>query len=386
MSVPQQQGVSEQDVLSELAAIRLELTNRTDDLNNQVRAARNENNHLRTELSHLQRNADSTTSASQTTPAETTPAETTPTETAPEPKQEEQRPRSRYPDVEPFDGEDLGNYRPFRINLYTKFLIDHQCFRSDEERILYAFGRLRTKASQRILPWVVAKTQRGGGANLNEFYQAMDKAFSDPEMQKRALVRVNTMKQGKRDLKEFLNEFDATMIDAGGLTWSEDQKNALLETAVSGRILQGTIGTDQPDSYEGFCSQLHRIDHQQQRVSKISRASTQAAFVRPNPATDNRHDTMDWEPTSAQVAALRGEVAALRSQNEKKTKRATWVANEEVQKRKTEKKCLRCGSQDHFVRQCPLLPARRPGLVAAVRTTDDHQGGVEQESDSSEKE
>ncbi|RMJ20718.1 hypothetical protein PHISP_08412 [Aspergillus sp. HF37] len=190
------------------------------------------------------------------------------------------------------------------------------------------------------------------------------------------------MKQGKRDLKDFITEFDAAMIDAGGLSWSEDQKKALLETAINSRILQGTVGADQPDSYEDFCNQLHRIDHQQQRISRISSGGARPVVPPANLTAKNDPDKMDWESTSAQIAALRGEVAALRSQDKGRAKRATWASDEEVQKRRSKGSCLRCGSQDHLVRQCSLQPARRPAQLAAVRATDDDQGEEDKDDDS----
>jgi len=127
------------------------------------------------------------------------------------------RPRARHPDVEPFTGEDLRNYRPFRVNLRTKFTIDGACLPDEEERVLYAFSRLRGKASQRMLPWLLAKQDRGQPLRTNDFYEALDKAFGDPDAKTKALVRVNTMKQGSKDFREFLGEFDEALSDAGGL-------------------------------------------------------------------------------------------------------------------------------------------------------------------------
>jgi hypothetical protein len=377
MSAPYQGGPSAQSVVNEVNALRAEIAAQKEEFDSRLETSRNENNYLRTELQTLRSEVRRPEGSMDTSP-EAGRATTTPTETV----RQEQRPRARCPDVEPFDGEDLRNYRPFRINLYTKFLVDDQCFRSDEERILYAFSRLRAKASQRVLPWVIAKTNSQEPASLDEFYRTLDKAFSDPERQKRALVRVNTMKQGKRELKDFLTEFDAAMIDAGGLTWSEDQKKALLETAINSQILQGTIGVDQPDSYEDFCNQLYRIDHQQQRISRISRGGARPVAPSANLTARNDPDRMDWESTSAQIAALRGEVAALRSQDKGRARRATWVSDEEVQKRRSKGSCLRCGSQDHLVRQCPLQPARRPAQLAAVRATDDNQDEEDKDDDS----
>lgn len=50
------------------------------------------------------------------------------------------------------------------------------------------------------------------------------------------------MKQRKRDLEEFLNEFDQVLLSAGGISWDDTQKKALLDTAVNWQLLKGMIG------------------------------------------------------------------------------------------------------------------------------------------------
>ncbi|KAM7208834.1 hypothetical protein V8F06_014924 [Rhypophila decipiens] len=64
---------------------------------------------------------------------------------------------------------------------------------------------------------------------------------------------------------------------------------------------------------------------------------------------------MDWEPTRISQA--------IHKANEKlKGKRAKWVDQEEIDRRKSEGRCLRCGRTGCRVNKCPLLPARRPDL------------------------
>jgi hypothetical protein len=134
-------------MVNELKALRAEVAAQKEEIGGRLEKSHNENHYLRTELQTLRSEVHKPGGSMDTDPEEGR-ATTTPIETV----RREQRPRARCPDVEPFDGEDLRNYRPFRINLYTKFLIDDQCFKSDEERILYAFSRLRARASQRVLP------------------------------------------------------------------------------------------------------------------------------------------------------------------------------------------------------------------------------------------
>lgn len=68
-----------------------------------------------------------------------------------------QRPCTRYPDMEMFDGSNTKDFMPFKMNLCTKFTMDGPCFLNDEEWVLYAYGWLKGRASQCVLPWIAAK-------------------------------------------------------------------------------------------------------------------------------------------------------------------------------------------------------------------------------------
>jgi hypothetical protein len=191
------------------------------------------------------------------------------------------------------------------MNLCTKFAIDAACYSTEEEQVYYAYSRLRGKASQRILPWLQARQDSQKPVQWSKFAAVLDKAFSDPDRRRKALVRINTIKQGKRDLEEFLNEFDEVLLSAGGINWDDSQKKALLDTAVNWQLLKGMIGVTQADSYEAYCDQLRRVNHDIQRVERLSKGRarmTAAAGETPtrrrsaSPPQSSRPDPMDWEP------------------------------------------------------------------------------------------
>jgi hypothetical protein len=244
------------------------------------------------------------------------------------------------------------------MKLQTKLLLDAPCFTSDIEKIYYAFGRLRDKASQRILPWLTVKQSSGEDMTWEGFISTLDKAFGDPDLQRKSLVKVNTMKQGRKPLEEFLNEFDETMLNAGGLTWSDEQKKGLLDTAISLQILKGMVGKPQAPTYEGYCEQLRAIDHDLKRIERLSQAGRSSQYTGrtlqrgplPGINADNR---MDWEPTPRVAAVIPS------------GKRARRVDAREIQRRKDEHRCLRCGSSEHFINRCPHKAPKTDGGLTA---------------------
>lgn len=217
----------------------------------------------------------------------------------------------------------------------------------------------------------------------------MDQAFNDADLQQKALVRVNTMRQGRRDFEEFLADFDSALIDAGGLLWDNTQKKALLDTAVNQTLLEGTVGTEQPATYEEYCNQLRRINHQQRRIARLAYRGRNTPSILPYTEKGTSPaglDAMDWESTAAQVAALQGQLDALRTKGSQRPRRATRISDAELQRRRTEKRCFRCGSEKHIARECSMLPPRRPTQVAVAQPLSDSRESEEPEDGESEKE
>ncbi|OJD11347.1 hypothetical protein ACJ73_09559 [Blastomyces percursus] len=60
---------------------------------------------------------------------------------------------------------------------------------------------------------------------------------------------------------------------------------------------------------------------------------------------------MDWEPT--------GPLTESPTVN-RSYRRAKWVTKQELEKRRTEGRCLRCGGSEHRIKDCPYQAAQRP--------------------------
>ncbi|KAJ5135053.1 uncharacterized protein N7515_004331 [Penicillium bovifimosum] len=164
-----------------------------------------------------------------------------------------------------FSGDDRKEYDVFRMNLNTKFGMDAHFFPTEAKRVLYAFGRLTGKASQRMMPWMRSHGMPTKPYVLTKFYDEMDRAYGDSDRQQQALVRLHRLRQDKKDLREFLGEFDQELAEAGALEWSDSQKKAILERAVNKEILRPLIGRptlEGDESYEHFCFGPWRLDYQ----------------------------------------------------------------------------------------------------------------------------
>lgn len=338
---------------------------------------REQNNRMRAqtdELSDLLRQvSDQLPQLARQTPPVPPPAPAPAPASAPAPTVDNNnlRPRGRYPDVSQFSGESPAEYLPFKMNLRTKLTLDVATFPTDQEQVLYSYTRLAGKAARRMLPWIQAQENRGAPLRMDGFLEAMDKAFGDPHLVEKALARVNTMRQGNKELREFLGEFDEALAQAGGLGWEDGQKKMRLRTALDVDLLSDTVGMEAAPSYEGYCNQLLRIDEQRKEVARLRSHKTRGGVAPPPPGKDP--DEMDWQAT---VASLTAEVAALRANTRggTSTGRSSWASREEIERRKSEGLCLRCGRRGHYVRECRARLAQRPATIAPSKIEEQGKG------------
>jgi hypothetical protein len=292
------------------------------------------------------------------------------------------KPKPSLPNPEKFDGENLTLYPQFEGILKAKLQIDGPAIGGEVEQVWYSFGRLSGTAAARIYPWV-SYAQKQGQFTTDALFGQMKTAFSDPRARQKALSELNRTKQGSRPFREFLSEFNRLILEAEGWGWDHEVKKGYLKAAISIKLITGFVGKDEEETYEGYCSQLRMVSDQLTEVADLTARRTnwrrqhtsQARFPEPGsgdpniPQTPAPPETMEWEPTAG-AAAVR-------------TKEPRWASPEEVERRKNEGLCLRCGQDGHRVRDCRTkLKHPKPVKVAAVKKGPQVQEAESEDSDS----
>ena len=179
---------------------------------------------------------------------------------------------------------------------------------------------------------------------------------------------------------EYFTEFRKLVLEAGGTHWPDEILKAYLEAGLSQELQRSMIGLGSTSqSFKDYCTELKRVSDQleafnlrnsgkrtqqgwwrgQNKVGSAGSTSRQPGSKQPKPTTP-QHDDMDWEPTGPAKAA--------------QGRRVKWVNDQEMQKRKEEYRCLRCGDSTHLIAQCPWLPPRRPARFAKPAQQEGHVG------------
>lgn len=269
----------------------------------------------------------------------------------------------RHPDK--FTGKDESIYPMFKGILIAKLRIDARAIGTLYEQVWYAFGCLSDTASSRIFPWM---SYADGTEDFTtaKLFEQMDLAFLDLQKQSKAISKINTIKQSNRGFREFLRDFDQTLMEANGWSWDDAMKMGLLKAALVGKITKKLIGKEEPSTYSVYVAQIRRIaddldEWEEKQKFKARYQKQQFTGMQQNPPTRSPQpmgDSMEWEPThTTSTSAAR---TTLGQQQSSTRPRARWVEKSVLDARKSAGQCLRCGSNEHFIGQCGYGAARRP--------------------------
>lgn len=264
----------------------------------------------------------------------------------------------RHPD--PYTHEDESMYPQFRGGLEAKLRIDAAAIGQEEEKVWYALDCLKGNAAKRIYPWVEFAKDTDK-FTVRELFTQMDLAFSDPQKKAKAIAKINKIEQGDRPFREFLQDFEQTLLEARGWAWDDSVKKGLLKAALSGELTGRLIGKEDPDDYASYCASIRRIADDLQ-AWKDTRKSRIRPVAQPTQASQQPAELMDWEPTRTSTV-----VATRTRQAGQDRPRAEWVTEAVRKQRWDSGACLRCGNQGHVQDECRLRPARPPKKVEEAR-------------------
>jgi hypothetical protein len=270
-------------------------------------------------------------------------------------------------------GVDRISYRSWRLEVLTNGEVYQLSFPSAKARVIWAYGQLGGKPKVAMEQWLeeYVRRERFAGADFEEFLQRCDEFFDDRDARRKRSDQFYSMRQGKRGFREFLGDW-MVAYRAAQLNLSEDSLERALSEAMNPELLDLARATllmiptwdgklahlkalaDMTENKRGAGNNgnsggrprggLNQQRQQQQTGGYSSNHNNNGGSTHQNHHANQLRDPdeMDWEPTLASG------------------RRAKWISEEERQKRRDNGWCVRCGGKDHYVRDCPHMPALRP--------------------------
>lgn len=297
------------------------------------------------------------------------------------------RPRQRLPTPSRFAGS-RSKWESWRIEMRLKLRTDSDAIGDGQARFAYVFSCLEGAAAQMVATFV----EKSGGepdTDENRILNYLENIYGDPNREENASHRLQALRQGKEKFTAFLPKFESTMVQAGGMEWPDRVKIAALRNTLNAKLRSALVGNLQlPDVYNDYAAALLKVSSQLAIEENYQREWSKTP--RNTPITGRNEDQMDWEPTGARrTKAAKAGSARSKDENGSQRKRAKWVTQEKLDRRREDGRCLRCGSNGHFISKCQLLgalPPEREGKRAAEAASKKGRAGKGQEKDGTSSE
>ena len=268
--------------------------------------------------------------------------------------------RQQLPHPEPFDGKDKSLFEPWKTSVVAKVKIEGHLIGDHVAQFYYVHSRLRDKALQMASPYINQCVSLLT-YDPHDLIRYLSTIYDDPNRAERALRTLHSLQQSEKAVfAHFLPVFEKSLSEAGGLQWPDNVKINHLYNALSKGLKRTLIPVQLPSTYFDYVRRVQELAARYESLDKPSSNSTNSNHRGQDKAAVEE-DSMDWEPVTAQSAALEKANKAL------KGKRAKWVSQDEIQKRKKEGRCMRCGRRECRIPKCPLSPAKPPGKQVQVK-------------------
>ena len=241
-----------------------------------------------------------------------------------------------FPDPDYFNGVDRALYGPFRAKLLAKLAIDGEAIGGAYARLWYVYGRLQGDAAVHVLPWmnVYARDMEAvSDKTIKDFFEYVDLVYIERNVETKALRRIIRMRPVEgRSFHETLIEFKRLLLQTGSSSPADDMwKKACLEGGIDPELRFRAVCLAEKDDFDEYCLQLLRV------------ADCLEDLKREKAENGNNDEEEEQEEEQEE-------------EEQAPRKRARWVSAQEMQRRRAENRCYRCGGPSHYIAACRFLP------------------------------
>jgi len=221
----------------------------------------------------------------------------------------------------------------------------------DEEKILYATSLLRDDAGTWITPYAEERITQAWD-NWTGFKAELQRKFGVIDAKEEARIKLKNMKQGKRSVTEYWNEFRLVASEAE------------LDDSTGGELLLGGMITELQNAWGASSEEYEDLETLAQWAIKKETKLATVRHIQGSPPTksvqretitpQNADGTYRPSNNGNQNYGDRMELDATR-------KRPRFnISREEFQRRIQEQLCLKCAQPGHLARSCLKKDGPKP--------------------------
>jgi len=248
-------------------------------------------------------------------------------------------------------------FRPWLQQIVTKLNVN-MLNNNASVQFWYLHSWLKGLALSQVTPWIVACIKSNKVLNhmiIKKLINQLQHTYNDSELKKRATHILKTLKQMRKPFAKHLTTFEQTLLKAEGLKWDDAVKKTFLSNSLDTTLMWALIVISISVLYDEYITLLQWVSH---NLDSIQKAVTQECHMTTIIITQQSHtDNMNWEPTEHIIVTI--------TETEKRH-RAQWVSEKKVAEHHTKQLCMHCKDNDHFIKNCKLLPAVQPHVINVV--------------------
>lgn len=139
----------------------------------------------------------------------------------------------------------------------------------------------------------------------------------------------------------------------GGAAWADAAKLSMLNCAINDGLRKALVYIDLPETYAKWIEQVMKVLYKLEALAP-RRGGERGHSITAPPSPPNGVD-VDGDTRMINVNAMR-----RITQPGANTRRARWVDQEEIQRRRRLRLCIRCGGDNHFIPDCHQRAVVRP--------------------------
>jgi hypothetical protein len=253
------------------------------------------------------------------------------------------RPKPSLPDPEKFNGQSH-KFDTWLPSIKAKLRVDNKAIGDSVAQFYYVFLNLESHVQAMVLPQL-GQAEESNIWDYNTILNQLARVYDNPNKVQEAEDRLLSLRQGTDSVPLYISKFERVLYEARGQDWPDINKVSVfrngLNSTIRGRLNQQL---NLPARYPEFVRIV-------QQLSGRSTTSTSTTSFTPS-SSALVHSSQSRGPEPMDINAISLHSIGIAPQ-------ARSVSPAQREQYRKEGRCVRCGSQDHWVGNCPLQPYKK---------------------------
>ena len=259
------------------------------------------------------------------------------------------QPKLSLPDPEKFNGQSH-KFDTWLPSIKGKLRVDNAAIGDSIAQFYYVFLNLDSHVQAIVLP----QLQQAEESDIWDYNTILDQltlVFDNPNKVQHAEDRLLSLRQGRDSAPTYISKFERILYVARGQNWPDINKISIFRNGLNSTIRDRlSEQLNLPQRYPDFVRIV-------QQLASQSSSST----VQPSDDGSETTDIGGIAINSINIPSPRFTPRSTPTQSTSSLtgSRARSISPACREQYRSEGRCLRCGSHDHWVRSCPLQPYKK---------------------------